>query len=48
MKRKIDTPNLIQDANDLNEEILEAAEQIDGELLAPGSLIEDRGDHRLE
>jgi len=35
MKRKIDTPNLIQDANDLNEEILEAAEQIDGELLAP-------------
>ena len=35
MKRKIDTPNLIQDANDLNEEILEAAEQIDGEILAP-------------
>ena len=35
MKPKIDTPNLIQDANDLNEEILEAAEQIDGEILAP-------------
>ena len=35
MKPTIDIPNLIQDANALNEEILEAAEKIDGEILAP-------------
>ena len=35
MKPTIDIPNLIQDANVLNEEILEAAEKIDGEILAP-------------
>ncbi len=35
MKPTTDTPNLLQDANALNEEILEAAEKIDGENLAP-------------
>ena len=35
MKPTIDIPNPIQDANALNEEILEAAEKIDGEILAP-------------
>jgi hypothetical protein len=35
MKPKADTPNLLQDASALNEEILEAAEKIDGERLAP-------------
>jgi hypothetical protein len=35
MKPTIDIPNLIQDANALNEDILEAAEKIDGEILAP-------------
>jgi hypothetical protein len=35
MKRTADTPNLLEDANILNEEILEAADNIDGESLAP-------------
>ena len=35
MKPTTATPNLNQDANALNEEILEAAENIDGEILAP-------------
>jgi hypothetical protein len=35
MKPKTETPNLFQDADALNEEILEAANQIDGEILAP-------------
>ena len=35
MKPTTVTPHLLQDANALNEEILEAAEKIDGESLAP-------------
>jgi len=35
MKPTTDTPDLLQDANVLNEEILEAAEKIDGKSLAP-------------
>ena len=35
MKPTTDTPHLLQDANALNEEILEAAEKIEGENLAP-------------
>jgi hypothetical protein len=35
MKPTTDTPNFLQDANALNEEILEAAEKIDAESLAP-------------
>lgn len=35
MKPKTDTPNPLQDADALNEEILEAAAKIDGESLAP-------------
>lgn len=35
MKLKTNTPNPIENANALNEEILEAAEKIDGESLAP-------------
>jgi hypothetical protein len=35
MKPTSVTPNLSQDANALNEDILEAAEKIDGETLAP-------------
>ena len=35
MKPRTDRPNPVQDANALNEEILEAAEKIDGESLAP-------------
>jgi hypothetical protein len=35
MKPKTDRPNFNQDANVLNEQILEAAEKIDGESLAP-------------
>ena len=35
MKRTADTPNFLQDVNALNEEILEAANKIDGESLAP-------------
>ena len=35
MKRAADKPNLVYEASALNEEILEAAEKIDGESLAP-------------
>jgi len=35
MKPPADKPNVLQNANALNEEILEAAEKIDGESLAP-------------
>jgi len=35
MKPPTDKPNVLQNANALNEEILEAAEKIDGESLAP-------------
>ena len=35
MKRTADTRNFLQDVSALNEEILEAADKIDGESLAP-------------
>ena len=35
MKRTADTRNFLQDVSALNEEVLEAADKIDGESLAP-------------
>jgi hypothetical protein len=35
MKRAADKPNLVHETSALHEEILEAAEKIDGESLAP-------------